>query len=73
MLAFVPVLSSTGYPMSSSSLRAIVVQLLDDTSCILDNLLVSRGRILSEGLDDAADTHLLQSSSTFFVDAEVAD
>lgn len=59
--------------MSSSSLRTIVVQFLDDTSCILDNLLVSRGRILREGLYDAADTHLLQSSSTFLVYAKVAD
>ena len=69
---FLPVIASTG-SLFGRSLRAVVVELLDDASCILDDLLVSRGRILREGLDDAADAHLLQSASTLLVHAEVAD
>ena len=51
----------------------ISVEFLDDAGRILDDLLVSIGRVLSEWLNDATDSHLLQCSATLLVHAEVAN
>ena len=58
---------------SSSSLLVIIVQLLDNARCILDNLLVGLRRVLSEWLNDPTDAHVLQSPSALFVDAQVTN
>ena len=55
------------------SLRGVIVELLDDASSVLDDLLVGGGGILGERFDDTSDTHFLQSSPAFFVHTQVAD
>ena len=51
----------------------ISVELLDDTRGILDDLLISCRRVLGEGLDDTADSHLFESSATFLVNTQVSN
>ena len=55
------------------SLSAIVVEFLDDASCILDDLLIGLRLVDRERLYDAADTHLFESPPALFVDAKVAN
>lgn len=59
--------------LSPASILRIVVQLLNDSGSILDDLLVGIGRILSERLDDSPDTHVLEGPSALLIDTKVAD
>lgn len=56
-----------------ASLLVIIVQFLDYARCILDNLLVSLRRVLSEWLNDPTDAHVFKGPSTLFVDTQVAN
>ena len=55
------------------SLIVISVELLDDARGILDDLLVSLRRVLSERLNDAPDAHFLKCSAALLVNTEIAD
>lgn len=55
------------------SLIVISIELLDDAGGILDDLLVSLWRVLSEGLNDTSDAHFLKSPSALFVNTEISD
>ena len=59
--------------LSFSSLRCIHVQFLDNSTCILDNLLIAVGSLLSKWLYDLADSHLFKSFATLLVHAKVSN
>ena len=57
----------------ASSLRSVHVKFLDDSRSVLDHLRVTVRDVLSEGINNLTDSHLLKLLPALLVHTEVAN